>query len=67
VNERLVTDLSTPYYDTIAGFVLDRLGRIPKVGDTVEEDGVRITVEEMDGLRIVRLRIERMQDNDQTQ
>lgn len=65
VNERLSTDLSTPYYDTIAGFVLDRLGRIPKVGDTVEEDGVRLTVVEMDGLRISRLRIERTEPDEQ--
>ncbi len=59
VNEALHLDLQTPHYDTIAGFVLDRLGRIPAVGDAVEEDGVRLTVVAMDGLRIVRIKVER--------
>jgi len=61
VNETLDVDLTTPYYDTIAGFVLDRLGRIPEVGDVIEEEGVRLTVLAMDGLRVSRLKIERLE------
>jgi len=57
VNEELGTHFSDPYYDTIAGYFLGILGRIPQVGDTVERDGVRLTVEKMDGRRIERLRI----------
>lgn len=60
VNERLGLDLSDPNYDTIAGFVLGKLGRIPQVNDTVESNGVRIRVEAMDGLRIERLVLERL-------
>jgi CBS domain containing-hemolysin-like protein len=55
VNEHLKVDLQDPNYDTIAGFVLGKLGRIPRVGDTVESNGVRFRVESMDGLRIARL------------
>jgi CBS domain containing-hemolysin-like protein len=36
--------------------VFDRLGRRPAVGDSVESEGVRLTVEEVDGARITRLR-----------
>ncbi|MGO1538304.1 MAG: hemolysin family protein [Leucobacter sp.] len=44
-------------YDTIAGFVLRELGRIPDVGDVVEmSDGSTLRVERMDGRRIARLR-----------
>jgi CBS domain containing-hemolysin-like protein len=43
-------------YETIAGFVLDRLGRIPGPGDGIEHDGWEIEVAEMDRLRIASLR-----------
>ena len=55
VNESFGLQLREEFYDTIAGFVLGRLGRMPKVGDTVEADGVRLKVEALDGLRIARL------------
>ncbi|HEX5496339.1 MAG TPA: hemolysin family protein [Mycobacteriales bacterium] len=44
-------------YETAAGFVMSALGRLPTVGDTVEADGRRIEVAEMDGRRVARLRI----------
>ncbi len=44
-------------YETAAGFVLARLGEVPAVGNSVEVDEHRITVTEMDGRRIARLRI----------
>jgi CBS domain containing-hemolysin-like protein len=46
--------------DTLAGLVMERLGRIPRVGDVVEEDGWRIRVEAMERTRIRRLRLERL-------
>jgi CBS domain containing-hemolysin-like protein len=55
VNQRLNLNLQDPNYDTIAGYVLGKLGRIPRAGDIVEADGVRIKVESMDALRIARL------------
>jgi putative hemolysin len=57
VNERLGLNLHDDFYDTIAGLVLGRLGRMARVGDTVEADGVRLTVEALDGLRIARLSV----------
>jgi putative hemolysin len=55
VNNQLGLDLHDPNYDTIAGYFLGKIGRIPKIKDSVEEDGMRIQVEAMDGLRIDRL------------
>ena len=44
-------------YETIAGFVLRELGRIPEIGDEVVlDDGAVLRVERMDGRRISRLR-----------
>jgi CBS domain containing-hemolysin-like protein len=44
-------------YETVAGLVLERLGRIPDVGDEVELDGWRLTVTRMDRRRIADLRL----------
>lgn len=58
VNEALGLHLQDPYYETIGGLVMGRLDRVPAVGDEVMlEGGVRFRVEEMDGLRVARVRI----------
>jgi putative hemolysin len=44
-------------YETAAGYVLAALGDLPKVGDRVQAGGQTITVTEMDGRRIARLRV----------
>jgi putative hemolysin len=44
-------------YETVAGYVLAALGELPTVGDSVKVPGYTITVTEMDGRRIARLRI----------
>jgi len=44
-------------YETVAGYVLAALGELPSVGDTVDVPGYTITVTEMDGRRIARLRV----------
>ena len=46
-------------YETVAGLVLERLGRIPAVGDEVELDGWQLTVIRMDRRRIADLRLTR--------
>jgi putative hemolysin len=45
-------------YETVAGYVLAELGRLPEVGDAVGVEGRRITVLALDGRRISRLRVE---------
>jgi len=57
VNEHLGLNLKEPNYDTIAGFVLGKLGRIPSLYDTVELSGARLRVEGMEGMRITRVSI----------
>jgi putative hemolysin len=46
-------------YETVAGYVLAELGRLPAVGDTVEVEGRTLTVLELDGRRIARLSVTR--------
>jgi CBS domain containing-hemolysin-like protein len=55
INEHFSLSLADPHYDTIAGFILGRLGRLAKVGDSIDVGGVRLGVVAMDGLRIERV------------
>jgi putative hemolysin len=61
-----VRDLSAQYnialpddssYETVGGFVLSRLGFIPRGGESFEADGYRFTVMEMDRRRVSRVKI----------
>ena len=46
-------------YETLAGFVLDRLGAIPQGNEFVVFEGRRYTVLEMEGRRVARVRVEK--------
>ena len=48
-------------FETLAGFVLAKLQRIPKPGDSFEYEGRRYTVAGMDGLRVDPVKIEALQ------
>lgn len=47
-------------YDTVAGFVVSRLGRVPAEGDSLEALGHRFTVRAMDGHRVSRLLVTKL-------
>ncbi len=47
-------------FETLAGFLLYRLGEIPHAGQAIEYEGRRYTVLEMDRRRIARVRIEKV-------
>ena len=46
--------------ETLAGFLLTRLGHIPRAGESVDHEGRRLTVMEMEGRRIGKVRVEPM-------
>ena len=43
-------------YETVAGYVMNELGRLPKVGDEVLIDGGTLRVERLEGRRVDRIR-----------
>ncbi|HVF05810.1 MAG TPA: hemolysin family protein [Frankiaceae bacterium] len=47
-------------YETVAGFVMNALGHVPKVGEAVEAPGTRLKVSAMDGRRVERVRVTRL-------
>ncbi|MEX2626029.1 MAG: transporter associated domain-containing protein, partial [Ilumatobacteraceae bacterium] len=54
-------------YDTVAGLVLERLERIPEVGDRVVVDGVEIEVRSLDEWAITELHLARVPDEEETE
>lgn len=44
-------------YETVAGFVVSRLGRLPVLGDMVEDAGCRFEVVALDGRRVARVKV----------
>ncbi len=48
-------ELADEDYDTVGGFIMARLGRIPRVGDRVEVPGYQFRVMAMDGRRVDRV------------
>ena len=57
INDELELGLPEGDYQTVAGFILDRLGRIPEEGDMVEYRDLRLTVKVMDGVRIDKVEL----------
>jgi len=49
-------------YETIAGLILERLGRIPSPGDATDLDAWRLTVTKMDRLRIAEVEVRRVSE-----
>jgi CBS domain containing-hemolysin-like protein len=47
-------------FETLAGFLLYRLGEIPRPGESVDYQGRRYTVIAMDRNRIARVKIEKL-------
>jgi len=47
--------------ETLAGFMLTRLGHIPRAGETVDFEGRRLTVMEMEGRRIAKIRVDTLE------
>lgn len=61
VNGELDLELPEGNYDSLGGLVFELLGRVPVAGDSVECEGVRLIVERVDGRRVVRVRLVRME------
>jgi magnesium and cobalt exporter, CNNM family len=59
VNDRFRLKIDEGTFTSIGGFVAGRIGRRPRVGDSVEEGRRTLTVEVLDGLRVAGVRISR--------
>jgi putative hemolysin len=48
-------------YETLSGFLLTALQKIPKIADVVETEDKKITISEMVGQRIAKIKLEKLQ------
>ena len=61
-NEELDLDLPTGDYETVAGFILSHLERIPKQGEHLKYKDLKITIAQMNGRKIEKIQITREKD-----
>lgn len=57
-NDYFDTDLAQIKNDSIGGFLIDKIGRIPKLGDSIEEEGIKITVVQINRYKLEMLKVE---------
>ena len=67
INEELSLSLTSTDNGSIGGFIMEKLDRIPRTGDTVQlSDGLAITVEEVRKNRIRYVRIQKQESEQET-
>ncbi|MDG5817896.1 hemolysin family protein [Natronococcus sp. A-GB7] len=68
VNEALEIELPEgEEFETIAGFIFNRAGRLVEEGEEIEFDGVRITVEAVENTRIMKARLHKLERHDESE
>jgi putative hemolysin len=65
INDRFSLSIPHGEYDTIAGFMLTRMGRIPHRGESLYHEGLLLTVGEVEQNRITVVRIQRNREADE--
>jgi len=60
-NDLLDVTLPEGEFDTVSGLMLAELGRMATTGDVVEVDGARLRADRVQGRRIMRVRVERIE------
>ncbi|HVT58823.1 MAG TPA: hemolysin family protein [Thermoanaerobaculia bacterium] len=60
LDELFGVEIEEPEYETVAGLIFSALGHVPQVGETVDQYGLRFTVEAVANRRIQTLRVERV-------
>ena len=65
LNDKLSLNLESEEYDSLGGFIIEHLDRLPEIGDKITtEDGIRIVVEKMNKNRVEQAHIYLPADND---
>lgn len=64
LNETLRIKLESKLNETIAGYICEKLERIPMVGESIEESNYVFTVEKLEGHRIAKVHVEQHIERD---
>jgi len=57
LNELIGTEIESEHYDSIGGFVIELMGRLPRQGESVEHMGTKFIIESMERNRIRKIRV----------
>jgi putative hemolysin len=64
LSEELGVELPDEEWDTVGGLVFNLLGHVPVEGETVRLQGLEFRTEQVQGRRIAKVRIHRVEDDD---
>ncbi|WP_294431155.1 hemolysin family protein [uncultured Treponema sp.] len=64
LEDMLRIKLESKVNETIAGYICEKLGRIPMVGESIEESNFVFTVEKLEGHRIAKVHCEQLIESD---
>ncbi|HBI02760.1 MAG TPA: hypothetical protein DDY49_01850, partial [Paenibacillaceae bacterium] len=64
VNDRFGIEIESEDYDTIGGWFFSKMETPPELGQTIVEQGFEFIVSEVDHLRIVRLNIRKLPEEE---
>lgn len=56
IKDKLHLEINGRGFETVSGFLLDSLGRVPHSGEVIDREGLKIVVVEADGRRINKVR-----------
>ena len=57
LRDRLDLEIESEGFETVGGYILSRVGRVPAVGETLDVDGLSVEVLEAERRRIHKVRI----------
>ncbi|NJN43617.1 MAG: CBS domain-containing protein [Anaerolineae bacterium] len=61
-NKIMETDLPKDDADTLGGLIYSKMGRVPKGGEVIQTDDILLTVEQVTGRRIRKVKVQRTTD-----
>ena len=64
LNEMFDTEIAAEDVDSVGGLIVTQLGRMPSVGDQVAVDGIRLKVLSVNGRRIKKVRITKVDEDE---
>ena len=63
-NEKLKINIPEDGFETVGGFILDLLGRVPRQGEEIEYKNLKITIVEADEHSLSKLKIKKVKESD---
>ncbi len=57
LNEQIGTRIESEHYDSIGGFIIGEIGRLPQQGETVEYENTKFLIENIERNRVKKIRV----------